>query len=178
MFEGILAGLGELAQPITLIALFGGTLLGLIVGSLPGLNDSITMAVLIPITFGMTREMALGLLIGIYCASACGGSIPAILLKIPGTASATVTAFDGYPMAQQGRPGEALGYAISASTFGGIASAIVLLFLSPFLARQALRFGPPEYFMLAVMGMSTVIGMAGKNIAKNVISMTFGLLIS
>ena len=178
MFEGILAGLGELAQPITLIALFGGTLLGLIVGSLPGLNDSITMAVLIPITFGMSREMALGLLIGIYCASACGGSIPAILLKIPGTASATVTAFDGYPMAQQGRPGEALGYAISASTFGGIASAIVLLFLSPFLARQALRFGPPEYFMLAVMGMSTVIGMAGKNIAKNVISMTFGLLIS
>ena len=144
MFEGILAGLGELAQPVTLIALFGGTLLGLIVGSLPGLNDSITMAVLIPITFGMSREMALGLLIGIYCASACGGSIPAILLKIPGTASATVTAFDGYPMAQQGRPGEALGYAISASTFGGIASAIVLLFLSPFLARQALRFGPPE----------------------------------
>ena len=111
MFEGILAGLGELAQPITLIALFGGTLLGLIVGSLPGLNDSITMAVLIPITFGMSREMALGLLIGIYCASACGGSIPAILLKIPGTASATVTSFDGYPMAQQGRPGEALGYA-------------------------------------------------------------------
>ena len=107
MLDGILAGLGELAQPITLIALFGGTLLGLIVGSLPGLNDSITMAVLIPITFGMSREMALGLLIGIYCASACGGSIPAILLKIPGTASATVTAFDGYPMAQQGRPGEA-----------------------------------------------------------------------
>ena len=178
MFEGILAGLGELVQPITLIALFAGTLLGLIVGSLPGLNDSITMAVLIPVTFGMSREMALGLLIGIYCASATGGSIPAILLKIPGTASATVTAFDGYPMAQQGKAGEALGYAISASTFGGIMSAIVLLFLSPFLARQALRFGPPEYFMLAVMGMSTVIGMAGKNIAKNLLSMTFGLLIS
>ena len=178
MLNGILAGLGELVQPITLIALFAGTLLGLIVGSLPGLNDSITMAVLIPITFGMSREMALGLLIGIYCASACGGSIPSILLKIPGTASATVTAFDGYPMAQQGRAGEALGLAISSSTFGGIASAIVLLFLSPFLARQALRFGPPEYFMLAVLGMSTVIGMAGKNIAKNVLSMTFGLLIS
>ncbi len=178
MFEGILAGLGELAQPITLIALFAGTLLGLIVGSLPGLNDSITMAVLIPVTFGMSREMALGLLIGIYCASACGGSIPSILLKIPGTASATVTAFDGYPMAQAGKPGEALGLAISSSTFGGIASAIVLLFLSPFLARQALRFGPPEYFMLAVLGMSTVIGMAGKNIAKNVLSMTIGLLIS
>ena len=178
MFDGILAGLGALVQPITLLALFLGTVLGLIVGSLPGLNDSITMAVLIPVTFGMSPQMALGLLIGIYCASATGGSIPAILLKIPGTASATVTAFDGYPMAQQGKAGEALGYAISASTFGGIASAIVLLFLSPFLARQALRFGPPEYFMLAVMGMSTVIGMAGKNIAKNVLSMTFGLLIS
>lgn len=176
--SGVLAGMGELVQPITLIALFAGTLLGLIVGSLPGLNDSITIAVLIPITFGMPREMALGLLIGVYCASACGGSIPAILLKIPGTASATVTAFDGYPMAQAGKPGEALGLAIFSSTFGGIASAIVLLFLSPFLARQALRFGPPEYFMLAVLGMSTVIGMAGKNVAKNVLSMTFGLLIS
>ncbi len=176
--SGVLAGMGELVQPITLIALFAGTLLGLIVGSLPGLNDSITIAVLIPITFGMPREMALGLLIGVYCASACGGSIPAILLKIPGTASATVTAFDGYPMAQVGKPGEALGLAIFSSTFGGIASAVVLLFLSPFLARQALRFGPPEYFMLAVLGMSTVIGMAGKNIAKNVLSMTFGLLIS
>ena len=141
--SGILAGLGALCQPMTLLALFGGVVVGLIVGSLPGLNDSITMAVLIPVTFGMEPGTAIGLLVGIYCASACGGSVPSILLKIPGTASATVTAYDGYPMSQKGKSGEALGYAISASTFGGLTSAFVLLFLSPFLARQALRFGPP-----------------------------------
>lgn len=176
--SGILLGLGQLFQPIALIALFAGVVIGLVVGSLPGLNDSITMAVLIPITFGMEPQVAICLLVGIYCASACGGSVPSILLKIPGTASATVTAYDGYPMSQQGRSGEALGYAISASTFGGLTSAIVLLFLSPFLARQALKFGPPEYFMLAVLGMSTVIGMAGKNIVKNILAMSVGLIFS
>ena len=176
--SGILLGLGQLFQPIALIALLAGVVIGLIVGSLPGLNDSITMAVLIPITFGMEPQVAICLLVGIYCASACGGSVPSILLKIPGTASATVTAYDGYPMSQQGRSGEALGYAISSSTFGGLTSAIVLLFLSPFLARQALKFGPPEYFMLAVLGMSTVIGMAGKNIVKNILAMAVGLIFS
>lgn len=176
--SGILLGLQELMQPLSLLGLFGGVLIGMVVGSLPGLNDSITMAVLIPITFGMDPKLAICLLVGIYCASACGGSIPSILLKIPGTASATVTAYDGYPMAQQGRSGEALGLAIASSTFGGITSAIVLLFLSPFLARQALKFGPPEYFMLAILGMSTVIGMAGKNIVKNILAMAVGLLFS
>ena len=176
--SGILLGLGQLFQPIALIALLAGVVIGLIVGSLPGLNDSITMAVLIPITFGMEPQVAICLLVGIYCASACGGSVPSILLKIPGTASATVTAYDGYPMSQQGRSGEALGLAISSSTFGGLTSAIVLLFLSPFLAKQALKFGPPEYFMLAVLGMSTVIGMAGKNIVKNILAMAVGLIFS
>lgn len=176
--SGILLGLAELAQPMSLLALLAGVLVGLVVGSLPGLNDSITMAVLIPVTFGMEPNIAICLLIGIYCASACGGSIPSILLKIPGTASAMVTAYDGYPMAQQGKSGEALGIAISSSTFGGITSAIVLLFLSPFLAAQALKFGPPEYFMLALLGMSTVIGMAGDNIMKNIMAMAVGLLFS
>ncbi len=176
--SGILLGAAELFQPMALLALLGGTVIGLIVGSLPGLNDSITMAVLIPITFGMDAQVAICLLVGIYCASACGGSVPSILLKIPGTASATVTAFDGYPMAQQGKAGEALGLAISSSCFGGLSSAIVLLFLSPFLAAQALKFGPPEYFMLAVMGMSTVVGMAGDNIVKNLLAMAVGLIFS
>ena len=176
--SGILLGLGQLTQPMALLALLGGVVIGLIVGSLPGLNDSITMAVLIPITFGMEPSVAICLLIGIYCASACGGSVPSILLKIPGTASATVTAYDGYPMSQKGKSGEALGLAISSSTFGGISSAIVLLFLSPFLAKQALKFGPPEYFMLAILGMSTVIGMAGKNVVKNILAMAVGLLFS
>lgn len=174
----ILLGLQVLIQPESLLALLAGVVIGLIVGSLPGLNDSITMAVLIPITFGMEPQIAFCLLVGIYCASATGGSIPSILLKIPGTASATVTAFDGYPMSQKGKSGEALGISVTSSAFGGITSALILLFLSPFLARQALKFGPPEYFMLAVLGMSTVVGMAGNKIAKNLIAMSVGLLFS
>lgn len=176
--SGILAGLTELLQPMAMVALFSGVLLGLIVGSLPGLNDSITMAVLIPITFGMDPSVAFCLLTGIYCASATGGSIPSILVKVPGTASAMVTAYDGYPMSQKGKSGEALSISMTSSAFGGITSSLVLLFLSPFLAKQALKFGPPEYFMLGVLGMSTVVGMAGKNKLRNIIGLFIGLLIS
>jgi putative tricarboxylic transport membrane protein len=119
----------------------------------------------------------MGLLIGIYCASACGGSVPSILLKIPGTASASVTAFDGYPMAQQGRAGKALGIATASSWVGGMVSSIVLLTLCPFLAQQSLRFGPPEYFMLTVLGFASVVGMAGENVGKSIIAIAFGLMI-
>lgn len=171
MLNNIVAGLGALCSAPALIGILLGTIIGLMVGSLPGLNDSITMAVLMPMTFGMDTELAMGLLIGIYCASACGGSIPAILLKIPGTASASVTAFDGYPMAQQGRAGKALGIATMSSWVGGMVSAIVLLTLCPFLAQQSLRFGPPEYFMLTVLGFASVVGMAGENVGKSIIDM-------
>ena len=177
MMSNIVAGLGALFTAPALIGIFIGTIIGLIVGSLPGLNDSITMAILMPMTFGMEPTLAMGLLIGIYCASATGGSIPAILLKIPGTASASVTAFDGYPMAQQGRAGKALGVATMSSWVGGMVSAIVLLTLCPFLAQQSLRFGPPEYFMLTVLGFASVIGMAGENFGKSIIAIAFGLLI-
>ena len=177
MLNNIVAGLGALCSAPALIGILLGTIIGLMVGSLPGLNDSITMAVLMPMTFGMDTELAMGLLIGIYCASACGGSIPAILLKIPGTASASVTAFDGYPMAQQGRAGKALGIATMSSWVGGMVSAIVLLTLCPFLAQQSLRFGPPEYFMLTVLGFASVVGMAGENVGKSIIAIAFGLLI-
>lgn len=176
--SGILIGLQQFANPLVLMSLLGGTLLGLTVGALPGLNDSITIAVLIPVTFGMDPHVALALLVGIYVASACGGSIPAILLEIPGTASAMVTAFDGYPMAKMGKAKRALSICMTSSVFGGISSSIVLLLFAPILASCALKFGPPEYFMLAVLGLCTVIGMANKNVGKNFLSMCLGLWLS
>jgi len=176
--EGVLLGLQQFQNPMVWVALLGGTLLGLIVGSLPGLNDTITIAILIPITFGMNPYVALSLLVGIYVASACGGSIPAVLLNIPGTASAMVTTLDGYPMTQKGRGGLGLSLSVCSSFFGGLSSSIVLLLFAPILAKFALKFGPPEYFMLAILGMSTVVGMAGDNIAKSFLSMGFGLFIS
>lgn len=176
--ENILLGFQQLADPIVLLTLFLGVLLGLTVGALPGLNDSITIAVLIPVTFGMDSRLAFALLVGIYVSSACGGSIPAVLLEIPGTASAMVTAYDGYQLRQKGHGLEALSVCMTSSTFGGISSALVLMFLAPLLASFALKFGPPEYFMLGMLGIATVIGMAGKDCWKHFLSMGFGLWLS
>ena len=176
--SNILLGFQQLANPTVLLTLFAGVLLGLTVGALPGLNDSITIAVLIPVTFGMKPAYAFALLVGIYVASACGGSIPAVLLEIPGTASAMVTAYDGHAMRLKGRGLEALSICMQSSVFGGITSALVLMFLAPVLAGFALKFGPPEYFMLGVLGIATVVGMAGKDCWKHFLSMGFGLWLS
>lgn len=178
MLENILMGFEQVFQVNTFFALFAGIFIGLIVGALPGLNDSITMAVIIPVTFGMNPKVAMMLLVGVYVSACYGGSIPAILLNIPGTASSVVTCMDGYKMTQKGKGGLALGVSTISSVFGGLLSSMVLMFLSPFLAKQALRFGPPEYFALAIMGISTVVGMAGKNVVKSLIVAVFGLVLS
>ena len=176
--ENILLGLSTFLIPMNLMVLILGVILGMVVGALPGLNDTITMAVLIPITFGMDPQIAMGLLVGVYTASCYGGSIPAVLLNIPGTAASMVTTLDGYPMTKKGKANEALGISLSSSVFGGIFSSLILLFFAPILASQALKFGPAEYFMLCVLGISTVIGMATDNIIKNIVSMFIGLFIS
>lgn len=178
MIENIIMGFGQFADPLVLLTLFCGVALGLTVGALPGLNDSITIAVLIPVTFGMKPTIAMALLVGIYVASACGGSIPAVLLEIPGTASAVVTSYDGFPLRQKGHGLQALSVCMTSSVFGGITSALVLMFLSPVLATFALKFGPPEYCMLGMLGIATVIGMAGKDCWKHYLSMGFGLWLS
>ena len=176
--ENILLGLSQLANPAVFLMLFLGVLLGLTVGALPGLNDSITIAVLIPVTFGMPPHYAFALLVGIYVSSACGGSIPAVLLEIPGTASAMVTAEDGYKLRLKGHGLQTLSICMTSSVFGGLSSSLVLLFGAPLLASFALKFGPPEYFMLGILGIATVIGMAGKNCWKHYLSMGFGLWLS
>lgn len=176
--EGFLIGISEITQISNLMFLLIGVIIGLVVGTLPGMNDNITIAVLIPITFGMEPQSAMMLLVGIYCATCFGGSFPAILLKIPGTASSVVTTFDGYPMALKGQGGQALGISTISSTIGGVISGIALLTLAPFLAVQALKFGPAEYFSLIILGLCTVIGMARGNVIKSMISVLVGLFIS
>ncbi len=176
--EHLLPAFGAVLSPDVFLVLAAGVLLGLVVGAIPGLNDTITMAVLVPVTFAMKPDYAFCLLVGVYCSACYGGSIPAILLKIPGTASSVVTTMDGYPMAQKGQAGLALGISTISSVAGGIISSLVLMFFAPSLANYALRFGPPEYFALAVLGISTVAGMSGKNVLKNLIVCVLGLLIS
>lgn len=174
----ILPSLLAVLTPDVFLVLVLGVLLGLVVGAIPGLNDTITLAVLVPVTFSMQPSYAFALLVGVYCAACYGGSIPAILLKIPGTASSVVTLNDGYPMAMNGKAGLALGVSTISSVIGGIISSLVLIFFAPKLAVYALSFGPPEYFSLAILGLSTVAGMSGKKVLKNLIVCVLGLLIS
>ncbi|MST56256.1 C4-dicarboxylate ABC transporter [Pyramidobacter sp. SM-530-WT-4B] len=175
----LFSGIGNIfTAPFDIFLLVSGTALGVLVGALPGLNSSITMAVLIPITYGMDPGAALCLLAGIYTGSTCGGSISAILLEIPGTGAAVVTAFDGYKMQQRGEGGLALGITAVSSAVGGVIAAVVLCFGAPFIAEQALKFASPEYFALCLMGFASVIGMSTGRISKNIMAILLGLLIS
>ena len=177
--EYIVTALSDiLFSPDVLLVLTAGVFLGLVVGVIPGLNDTITMAVIMPITFTMPPQYAFMLLVGVYCSACYGGSIPAILLKIPGTAASVVTTFDGYPMAQKGQAGLAVGLSTISSVFGGLFSTFVLMFFAPILASYALRFGPAEYFSLGIFGLATVAGMSGKNVLKNLIVCFLGLLLA
>lgn len=176
--EYIIHAFGTIFTWDVFLFLMVGVFIGLIVGSIPGLNDTITVAVLVPVTFSMNPNYAFALLVGVYCAACYGGSIPAILLKIPGTASSVVTTIDGHAMAQKGKGGLALGISTISSVIGGILSSLVLMFFAPTLAGYALRFGPPEYFALAILGLSTVAGMSGKALLKNLIVCVLGLLLS
>ncbi len=176
--ELILSSFATLFTPDVFLVLTLGVLLGLVVGAIPGLNDTITMAVLVPVTFSMNPNYAFALMVGVYCSACYGGSIPAILLKIPGTASSVITTLDGNAMALKGQAGLALGISTISSVSGGILSSLVLMFFAPTLASYALRFGPAEYFALGVLGLSTVAGMSGKNLLKNLIVCILGLLVA
>jgi len=154
-----------------------GTLCGVVIGALPGLSATIGIAVLIPLTFGMNPMVALGMMAGIYNGSMYGGAIPAVLLRIPGTPSAIVTTFDGFPMAQQGKSGAALKIACMSSALGGMVSAVALMTLAPPLSLVTLAFGPAEYFWVAVFGLASVSVLLGRDPIKGLLAATFGLLI-
>ena len=133
---------------------------------------------MIPFTFGLDPLVALGLMAGIYNGAMYGGAIPAVLLKIPGTPAAVATTFDGYPMAQKGRGGEALQVAVVSSAIGGIASALSLMLLAPPLAQVTLLFGPAEMFWIAVVGLLSIVFLLGGNLVKGLVSACFGILVS
>ncbi len=176
--ETIMLGFGTLLVPSVLAFLLIGVFAGLIIGSIPGLNENIAFAVFLPFSFSLAPAHALTLMVGVYCAAAVGGAIPAVMIKVPGTASAVLTAIDGNAMVKQGKANTALGIAISSSVFGGLASSLVLLFFAPVLADMALKFGYVENFALCVLGIAAVVGMLEKDILKGVFSAVFGLLVA
>jgi len=151
---------------------------GIIIGSLPGLTATMGVAILLPFTFGMESTAALSMLVGIYVGAIYGGSIAAILLRTPGTPAAAATVFDGNALVKQGKAGKALSMSAIASFTGGLISTIMLITLSPLLAKFALKFSAPEYFMLAVFGLTIIASISGKNIIKGFLAGFFGLFIA
>jgi putative tricarboxylic transport membrane protein len=165
-------------DPLVIGLIVLGTIGGVIVGALPGLSSSMAIALLLPFSLYLEPVPAIALLSALYCAGTFGGSITAILINAPGAPPAAATAFDGYPLAVKGEAGRALGISAVASSLGGIFSVIVLLFAAPFLARIAYSFGPPEYFALAIFGLSMLSSISGEGSIKNLIGGCFGLLIA
>ena len=175
--ENIFYSFLTIFQLNNLLLLSAGTFVGIIFGALPGFTAGMGVAVLIPLTFGMNPVAGLLLLAGVYNGAIYGGSITAILLHTHGTPAAAATAIDGHEMTKKGEAAKALRMAVTASVFGGIFSAILLLLISPPLANIALKFGPPEYFLLAVFGLTVIASVSTGSFLKSIISGVFGLFI-
>ncbi len=178
IFSSMLAGIAALADPAILLLILAGTVFGVIIGALPGLTSTMGVALLVPVTFGMSPASGLALLGAIYCSSTYSGAISAILLNIPGTPANCCTLLDGYPMTKKGESGRAIALATSASAVGGFLSIFALLFLAPPLAEFALRFGAQEYFLLAIFGVSVIASLSERNMLKGLWSGVLGLFLS
>ena len=176
--EALMMGFANVFNLSTMLYICGGTIFGFIIGALPGLTGNMAIALMVPVTFTMETTQALAFLTAIYCSSIFGGSVSAILLGIPGTISSMATVWDGHPMALKGQAGAALGNATLSSVFGGLFSAIALMFFTPILAEQALKFGPTEYFAIAILGLTCIAGLGGGDMLKGLISAVIGLLIA
>lgn len=155
-----------------------GLTLGMIAGALPGIGSSLGMAIILPLTLPLGPINAIILLVSMYSGAMYGGSISAILVNVPGTGGAAATTFDGYPMAKQGRAIDALSMSATASAVGGFLSVITLLLISPILIEAVLLFGSPEYFLMAILGLSMITIVADGSMVKGLVAGAAGLLVT
>jgi len=176
--ELVISALGQLLTFENFVFINVGTFIGIIFGAIPGMSGNLGITVFLPFTFSMGTVPALLMLCGIFFGSNFGGSISAILINTPGTNGACATLLDGYPLAKKGHPLKALDMALIASTFGGLVSALCLLFFSPQISKVAMSFGAPEYFALALFGLSIIASVSGKSIMKGLISGSVGMLVA
>jgi len=174
----LLQGFGQVFQPEVFVFLMIGTVLGIVVGAIPGLTATMAIALLIPFTFQMNPISGIVMLLAIYASGIYGGGIASILIRTPGTPAAAATVLDGYPMAQQGHAGRAIGIATISSGIGGVFSAVCLALFAPLLATVALRFSAPEYFALAVFGLVVTMSLAGDAPIKGLAAALAGLLVA
>ncbi len=174
----IIDGFAVVIEPVNLLYCLIGVIVGMLVGVLPGLGPAATIAILLPLTFGIEPVTAIILLAGIFYGAQYGGTITSVLLRLPGEASSVVTVFDGYALAQQGRAGTALGVAAIGSFVGGTLSVVALTLVAPLVAGFALAFGPPEYAALALLGILLVSTVSSGSQLKALIAACIGLLLA
>jgi putative tricarboxylic transport membrane protein len=177
-FFSLIDGFAVLLTVHNIVLMFVGIILGIIVGVLPGLGAPNGVAILLPLTFAMSPTAAIILLSCIYWGALFGGAITSILFNIPGESHSVATTFDGYPLAQQGRAGEALTSAFTASFLGAFLAVLLITFLAPLVADFALRFGPPEFFAVYLLTFCSFIGLGKEPPYKTIISMTIGFLLA
>ena len=175
IFSGLLQGFAVALSPINLLFAFLGAVIGTIIGILPGIGPLGTMALLLSITYGLDPVTGMILFAGIYFGAMYGGSTTSILLNIPGEAASVVTTFEGYQMARNGRAGAALSVAAVGSFIAGTLSLLGLSFMAPTLAEAALKFGPWEYFSVALAGLMIMSRLQGGNLLRSLMMISFGL---
>jgi putative tricarboxylic transport membrane protein len=176
--DGMLEGFSVALDPANLMYVLIGVIIGNVIGVLPGLGPTATIALLLPITYNLEPAGAVIMLAGIYYGTMYGGTITSVLLKLPGEAASVVTVIDGYQMTKQGRAGAALGISALGSFVGGTVSVLGLTLVAPVLAKFAVRFGPPEYFTLACVGILLITYLGRNHPVKSLCMAALGLLIS
>lgn len=172
----VLTSIGIVLQPWNLLLIMAGVFIGIVFGAIPGLTATLAIALLSPLTFGMQPVPAMIFLLGIFAGGMYGGSITAITLRTPGAPANAATVADGYALMQQGKGGLAVGISCIACVSGGLISCVVMVLFSPVLARFALSFSAPEYFAVAIFGLTAVFAVSGESLLKGIFATLLGLL--
>ncbi|SHH02219.1 tripartite tricarboxylate transporter permease [Marivita hallyeonensis] len=178
LMDSLAAGLSLVGNVEAFFMLFCGLVIGVIGGAIPGLSATMAVALTLPFTFSMTPINGILLLLGVYKGGIFGGSIPAILIKTPGTPASSATILDGYPMAERGEAGRALGMALYASCTADAVSNLALILFAGWLASFALNFGPPEFFALILFSLTIIAGVSGESLLRGALSALAGLLLA
>lgn len=176
--DSILAGLSLVGNVESFLALFIGVAIGTVAGAIPGMSATMAVALTLPFTFSMAPITGILLLLGVYKGGIFGGSIPAILIKTPGTPASSATILDGYPLAEKGQAGKALGMALWASCTADLISNLALILFAGWLASFALSFGPPEFFALILFSLTIIAGVSGDSLLRGALSAMLGLLLA
>lgn len=178
LVTGLLTGLSSVFEPFHFALLVLGVTIGYIFGTIPGLSGITAVALLVPFSFVLGAEAAIIMMIGVYLAANSAGSLAGILFNMPGDVMGAATARDGYPMTLQGHAGRAISMGVTASAVGGFIGTVLLVLIAPQFLRIALQFGPPEFFALAILGMTSVASLAMGSLIKGLLAGTLGLLLA